>query len=41
VQAVCQEHGVMYKSYASWSELMHATLAWLERLSTEAAIEEK
>ena len=41
VQAVCQEHGVRYKSFASWGELMHATLSWLDRLSTEAVIEDR
>jgi len=35
VQAVCEEYGVCYKSYGSWSELMQATLSWLDRLSSE------
>jgi fatty acid desaturase len=35
VQAVCQEFGVCYKSYDSWSDLMQATLDWLDRLSME------
>jgi fatty acid desaturase len=33
VQAVCEEHGVCYKSYGSWSEVMGATLDWLDKLS--------
>jgi fatty acid desaturase/cytochrome b involved in lipid metabolism len=35
VQAVCNEFGVCYKSYDSWSDLMQATLDWLDRLSLE------
>jgi fatty acid desaturase len=35
VQATCEEYGVCYKSYHSWSDLMGATLAWLSKLSVE------
>lgn len=38
VQAVCEEHGVCYKSYDSWADLMRATLQWLDRLSVEQPI---
>ena len=38
VQAVCEEHGVCYKSYHSWADLMRATLQWLDRLSLEEPI---
>ncbi len=33
VQATCREFGVEYKSYPSWSELMNATLQWLDKLA--------
>lgn len=33
VQALCKEHGVCYKSYGSWGEVMGATLDWLDKLS--------
>jgi fatty acid desaturase len=36
VKATCEEYGVMYKTYDSWSELMKATLEWLDKLSIEA-----
>ena len=36
VQMTCEEFGVIYKNYGSWSELMGATLAWLDKLSVEA-----
>ena len=35
VQSTCREYGVLYKNYNSWSELMGATLQWLNRLSVE------
>lgn len=33
VKATCQEFGVDYKSYDTWSDLMGATLKWLDKLS--------
>jgi fatty acid desaturase len=33
VQNTCEEFGVHYKSFESWSEVMGATLQWLEKLS--------
>jgi linoleoyl-CoA desaturase len=36
VKATCEEYGVLYKTYDSWSELMRATLEWLDKLSIEA-----
>ncbi len=36
VQKTCEEYGVHYKSFESWSEVMGATLAWLDKLSTPA-----
>mmetsp|Transcript_25649 Transcript_25649/g.36177 ORF Transcript_25649/g.36177 Transcript_25649/m.36177 type:complete len:553 (-) Transcript_25649:87-1745(-) len=33
VKQICEEYGVMYKCYDSWSDLMGATLEWLEKLS--------
>ena len=35
VQRVCEEYGVRYKSYDSWSDIMQATLRWLDVLSAE------
>jgi fatty acid desaturase len=35
VRQTCLEHGVQYKSYGSWREIVHATLTWLDRLSKE------
>jgi fatty acid desaturase len=40
VQAVCEEYGVCYKNFATWSDLMSATLQWLDRLSVEPPIPE-
>jgi fatty acid desaturase len=34
VQKTCEEYGVHYKSFESWSEVMGATLEWLDKLST-------
>lgn len=33
VQRTCEEFGVHYKSFESWSEVMVATLIWLDKLS--------
>lgn len=35
VQQTCQEYGVLYKSYETWSEVFEATCTWLDRLSRE------
>ena len=35
VQATCAEFGVSYKCYNTWSDLMGATLAWLDQISVE------
>lgn len=35
VKATCDEFGIEYKTYSSWSKLMNATLAWLDKLSIE------
>lgn len=35
VRRTCLEHGVQYKSYGTWREIVHATLEWLDRLSKE------
>jgi Fatty acid desaturase len=35
VQSTCAEYGVKYRSYQSWSEIMGATLQWLDKLSRE------
>jgi fatty acid desaturase len=35
VQATCEEFGVSYKSYNSWSDLMGATLKWFRAISVE------
>ncbi len=34
VQKTCEEFGVHYKSYETWSEVMGASLEWLHQLST-------
>ena len=34
VQKTCEEFGVHYKSFESWSEVMGATLQWLDKLSS-------
>jgi Fatty acid desaturase len=34
VQATCQEYGVRYKSYPTWTDVMGATLDWLHQLAT-------
>ena len=41
VQKSCEEFGVNYKSYDTWSELMAATLDWLNKLSVVANDEKK
>jgi fatty acid desaturase len=43
VQATCQEYGVRYKSYFTWTDVMGATLDWLHQLasSNEHAMEGK
>jgi linoleoyl-CoA desaturase len=33
VEATCTEFGVEYKSYDTWTELMDATLSWLDKMS--------
>ena len=33
VQDMCRQHGVRYKCYDSWYDIMMATLEWLDRLS--------
>ena len=33
VKQTCEEFGVDYKSYDTWSDLMNATLEWLDKLS--------
>jgi linoleoyl-CoA desaturase len=33
VKSTCDEFGVMYKTYNSWTEIMGATLSWLDKLS--------
>ena len=33
VRQTCEEYGVLYKSYETWSDLMDATLQWLDALS--------
>lgn len=35
VRKVCSEYGVPYKCYNSWSEIMDATLQWLDLLAKE------
>jgi len=35
VRQTCEEFGVPYKSYETWSELMGATLGWLDALSVD------
>ena len=37
VQETCEEYGVHYKSYESWSEIMAAALRWLDTLSSVSA----
>jgi fatty acid desaturase len=34
VQKTCEEFGVHYKSFESWSDVMGATLSWLDKLSS-------
>jgi fatty acid desaturase len=38
VKATCMEFGVQYKSYDTWSDLMAATLDWLDKLSVDDTI---
>lgn len=33
VKETCEEFGVQYKSYDTWSDLMDATLSWLDKMS--------
>ena len=33
VKETCQEFGVQYKSYDTWTDLMNATLEWFDKLS--------
>ena len=33
VKQTCEEFGVEYKSYDTWSDLMNATLEWFDKLS--------
>eukprot|EP00751_Fragilariopsis_kerguelensis_P011676 CAMPEP_0170771026 /NCGR_PEP_ID=MMETSP0733-20121128/7819_1 /TAXON_ID=186038 /ORGANISM="Fragilariopsis kerguelensis, Strain L26-C5" /LENGTH=589 /DNA_ID=CAMNT_0011112717 /DNA_START=54 /DNA_END=1823 /DNA_ORIENTATION=- len=33
VKQTCEEYGVEYKSYDTWSDLMNATLEWFDKLS--------
>lgn len=35
VRATCEEYGVCYKSYKTWSDTMQAALDWLDKLSIE------
>mmetsp|Transcript_31873 Transcript_31873/g.77257 ORF Transcript_31873/g.77257 Transcript_31873/m.77257 type:complete len:477 (-) Transcript_31873:37-1467(-) len=35
VRDTCIEHGVVYKSYDTWGDLMNATLEWYEKLSVD------
>jgi fatty acid desaturase len=35
VKETCKEYGVVYKSYESWSDIMQATLQWLDCLAKE------
>lgn len=35
VRATCDEFGVRYKSYDTWSDLMAATLDWFDKLSVD------
>lgn len=35
VKEACEEFGITYKSYKSWSEIMGATLEWLDKLSAD------
>jgi fatty acid desaturase len=37
VRMTCEEYGVCYKSYESWSDILQATLSWLDLLSLEPA----
>jgi fatty acid desaturase len=39
VQSTCEEYGVCYKSYATWSDTMQAALDWLDKLSLEPELE--
>ena len=35
VRETCEEFGVDYKCYDTWSDLMTATLRWYEKLSVD------
>ena len=35
VKQTCEDYGVCYKSYSSWTEVFCATRSWLDRLSLE------
>jgi len=35
VKQTCEEFGVEYKSYDTWSDLMNATLEWFDKLSVD------
>jgi hypothetical protein len=35
VKETCEEYGVNYKSYDTWSDLMAATLTWFDKLSVD------
>jgi fatty acid desaturase len=39
VRSTCEEYGVCYKSYETWSDVMQATLDWLDKLSIESELE--
>lgn len=34
VKTTCQEYGVRYKSYETWTDIMGATLKWLRQLAS-------
>jgi fatty acid desaturase len=34
VENTCQEYGVHYKSFDTWSDVFNATLSWLDQLSS-------
>jgi fatty acid desaturase len=39
VRSTCEEYGVCYKSYKTWSDVMGAALKWLDKLSIEPELE--
>jgi linoleoyl-CoA desaturase len=39
VRSTCEEFGVCYKSYETWSDILQATLEWFDKLSTEPELE--